>query len=123
MFKSTRTGFSVNLTNIFNSSIGISTTTFAETPVMSTYTLGFAVSKFTCTEQIVGAVVPIQYRVCSREAFAQKRSVGLNYSVQIMSALDIWTDVPYSSMGIGKIDQFATLDGGAMENWGLVTYR
>lgn len=99
-------------------------TTFAETPLMSTYLIAFVVSDFTCTE---GAEIEanIPYSVCSRSETYYTRNHAVELGPKIIWALEELTGVKYSVSGIGKMDQYAIPDfaAGAMENWGLVTYR
>ncbi|CAG9857860.1 unnamed protein product [Phyllotreta striolata] len=120
--------YPVGFTAISNTPISSNTTTgdresttFKETPVMSTYLLAFTVSKFSCLYS--GGTIP--FGVCSRSSLVTDRSFALEYGRTILEAFDTWTNYPYASTGIGKMDQLAIPDfsAGAMENWGMVTYR
>ncbi|XP_060526992.1 uncharacterized protein LOC132702417 [Cylas formicarius] len=101
-------------------------TTFRETPVMSTYSLALVISKFTCTNgsRIDGE---LEYRVCSREEASQDRALTLEHGTRIMESLENITGIKYggNASSITKIDHVAIpdFDSGAMENWGIVTYR
>lgn len=99
---------------------GLAVSVFEPTPVMSTYLLAFVVAPFVYMEN-----TEYNYRVFARsEAFET-----LNYSFVVgpplLESLETFTDIEYLSTGIGKLDQVAIPDfsAGAMENWGLVTYR
>lgn len=91
---------------------------------MSTYLIAFVVSDFTCSGD-----TPIQkgipHFVCSREEAAVTRELAEIRGPPLMWALENFTDVPYNASKLTKIHQFAIPDfaAGAMENWGLVTYR
>lgn len=100
-------------------------TTFAKTPITSTYLVAFIISEFTCTTGEPIEVDVIQQDVCSRPETAEIRALAVEKSPPIMRALEALTGVQYSFSGIGKMDQYAIPDfaAGAMENWGLVTYR
>lgn len=107
-----------------------STVNFAETPKMSTYLIAFTISEFTPsgdqdgqTEDKYEAGVP--HKVWSRPSTEATRSTAVQYGPKILKALNEFTGIPYKDHGLGKMDQVAIPDfsAGAMENWGLVTYR
>lgn len=94
---------------------------FGTTPKMSTYLLAFVAGELHCFEtKSKGGVV-----VRSWSSVAQPIS-HLEYSTrEAADVLDFFADyfgVPYP---LPKLDQVALpdFDAGAMENWGLVTYR
>uniref|UniRef100_A0A4Y0BM55 Aminopeptidase N n=1 Tax=Anopheles funestus TaxID=62324 RepID=A0A4Y0BM55_ANOFN len=93
------------------------TTTFERTPLMSTYLLAFVVSDF--QYRISGS-----QRVYVRPNAFQEATFALEAGVKILEALDNHLGIPYS-MYMPKLYQIAVPDfaAGAMENWGLVTYR
>ncbi|XP_066149607.1 aminopeptidase N-like [Euwallacea fornicatus] len=101
------------------------TTYFPLTNPMPTYLVAFIVSDFTCSggENIELNAVP--YRVCSSKETTAIREFALDTGTSIMRVLNNFTDYNYGSMGFPKMDQVAIPDfaAGAMENWGLVTYR
>ncbi|RZB40073.1 Peptidase M1 and/or CopC domain containing protein, partial [Asbolus verrucosus] len=100
---------------------GFVVTTFGQTPKMSTYLVAFIVSDFDCS--LDDSSVP--HQICSRVEAASTRKLALELGPQILTALEDYTGVPYADEQITKIDQVAIPDfsAGAMENWGLATYR
>ncbi|MCX7564643.1 M1 family aminopeptidase, partial [Xanthomonadaceae bacterium XH05] len=87
----------------------------------STYLLAFIVSDFTYIEQIDDN---LQIRIFARkEAIdAGQGQYALNVTGPIMKFFEEYYSVPYP---LPKSDQIALPDfnAGAMENWGLITYR
>lgn len=100
------------------------TTTFAASPRMSSYLVAFVVSKFTCSEGVPIADKVAHY-VCSTPDTQNDRFLANSYSAVIMQTLENFTGIPYNQSGLNKMHQVAVPDfsAGAMENWGLVTYR
>lgn len=102
----------------------MSTTTFEISPYMSTYLVAFVVSKFTCT---VGEPITnnITHSVCSNPDTHMDRQLANKNSAELMQSLENFTNILYNASGLTKMDQVAIPDfsAGAMENWGLVTYR
>lgn len=88
---------------------------------MSTYLIAFIVSKYTNlqSEELE------YYRVFFREEARDTANYTLHIAPPLLQKLEEFTNIPYISTGIGKLDQVAIPDfsAGAMENWGLVTYR
>ncbi|KAB1257137.1 Aminopeptidase N [Camelus dromedarius] len=97
-------------------------TEFETTPKMSTYLLAFIVSEFTCVEGKSANDVLI--RIWARpNATAEGHGIyALNKTGPI---LDFFAHHYATSYPLPKSDQIALPDfnAGAMENWGLVTYR
>ncbi|KXS19056.1 hypothetical protein M427DRAFT_67604 [Gonapodya prolifera JEL478] len=96
------------------------TYTFQESPRMSTYLVAFVTSEFEYIETLTPRGTKIR-------AYTQP-----NHTAQAQYALDVARDVlPYYEAMYGipfplpKMDMIAVPDfaAGAMENWGLVTYR
>lgn len=89
---------------------------------MSTYLVAFVISDFTCTAG--DSVGDAPYQVCSRDDEADNRAWAVEIGSKLLDSLSIFTGYNYSN-AISKMDQFAIPDfaSGAMENWGLVTYR
>uniref|UniRef100_A0A7G3AUC8 Aminopeptidase n=1 Tax=Lutzomyia longipalpis TaxID=7200 RepID=A0A7G3AUC8_LUTLO len=108
--------------NTITNTDGTFTTSFVETPPMSTYLVAFAVSDFD--------------KRCGRDrinrdhcAYARPNGIdlvpwSLDTAIKGVEALDDIYGVVYP---LPKLDQIAIPDvyfgSGAMENWGLVTYR
>ncbi|ETN61383.1 protease m1 zinc metalloprotease [Anopheles darlingi] len=95
----------------------MATTKFETTPLMSTYLIAFVVSDFLRRGDN-------QHRVFARPNAFQELPFALEASRLILQVLDDHLGVPYTNY-MEKIDQVALPDfaAGAMENWGLVTYR
>lgn len=94
------------------------TTTFEPTPVMSTYLLAFAVSEFAnITEH-----GQREFAVHSRQQAVSGMQYALETGVRALSTLETYVGRNYtlSKMDFIAIDDFLM---GAMENWGLVSYK
>nr|XP_040221257.2 aminopeptidase N-like [Anopheles coluzzii] len=93
------------------------TTFFEKTPAMSTYLLAFVVSDFLF--RVSGT-----QRVYVRPNAFNEATFALEAGVKILKVLDDHLGIPYDTY-MPKLDQIAIPDfaAGAMENWGLVTYR
>lgn len=95
---------------------------FEPTPIMSTYLLAMAVGKFHSIEKmsdegvLVRIIAPIGKQVGKRGQFA------LDVATKTLSFFGDYFGIPYP---LQKLDLLAVPDfaAGAMENWGLVTYR
>lgn len=90
---------------------------------MSTYLIAFVVSDFTCDEGVIDENLP--HYVCSREEAKSTREIANDAGPKLVKVLEDWTGITYSNSTITKMHQFAIPDfsAGAMENWGLLTYR
>ncbi|RZC41831.1 aminopeptidase N-like protein [Asbolus verrucosus] len=97
--------------------------TFQTTPKMSTYLLAFIISKFTCTEG--NPVDQIPTSVCSRKGTQNSADLAVSVAPKVLEVMEGYTDYKYGSSNITKLTQVAIPDfaAGAMENWGLVTFR
>nr|XP_020036768.1 aminopeptidase N isoform X2 [Castor canadensis] len=97
-------------------------TEFHTTPRMSTYLLAYIVSEFEKVESVSSSGVSI--RIWARpSAIAEGHGdYALNVTGPILSFFATHYDTPYP---LNKSDQIGLPDfnAGAMENWGLVTYR
>jgi aminopeptidase N len=96
---------------------------FKQTPLMSTYLVAFIVSEFKCT---AGATVDgIPTEVCSRPGTEDTTKIAQETAPQILAAMQAYTGLSYKDFNIGKLTQAAIPDfsAGAMENWGLTTFR
>ncbi|XP_066504679.1 alanyl (membrane) aminopeptidase b, tandem duplicate 1 isoform X2 [Hoplias malabaricus] len=96
-------------------------TRFEQTKRMSTYLLAFIVSEFTFIEEMTGDV---NIRIFARkEAIdAGQGQYALNKTGPILKFFEDYYKAKYP---LSKSDQVALPDfnAGAMENWGLITYR
>nr|CAD7397317.1 unnamed protein product [Timema poppensis] len=90
---------------------------YKTTPVMSTYLLAFLVSDFEKTENDAQDT-----SVWHRADAASQASYSIGVSRPLIDAMVAFTGVTFE---LEKMDQAAIPDfsAGAMENWGLVTYR
>lgn len=91
---------------------------------MSTYLLAFIVSKFDCTNN--SKADPLPTSVCSRAGTSSSIQVALDAGAKVLTVMEQYTGYAFQSTdGITKLTQVAIPDfaAGAMENWGLVTYR
>ncbi|XP_026057981.1 aminopeptidase N-like [Carassius auratus] len=99
----------------------VTRTTFEPTKVMSTYLLAFIVSDFISIEQNMN---DLQIRIFARQEAinAGQGDYALNVTGKIFKFFEDYYNVPYP---LPKSDQIALPDfnAGAMENWGLITYR
>ena len=95
-------------------------TTFETTPVMSTYLLAWAVGKLDYKEATTkdGVVV----RAYATPDNVDKTQFALDTAVKTLELYNEYFGTPYP---LAKCDMIALPDfsSGAMENWGLITYR
>lgn len=91
---------------------------------MSTYLIAFIVSDFTC-DQGDNLFGELPYTVCSRAEAASTRELAVAKGPPLLRAIEDFTQIKYNVSTIDKMEQYAIPDfaAGAMENWGLVTYR
>nr|XP_019574804.1 PREDICTED: aminopeptidase N [Rhinolophus sinicus]XP_019574806.1 PREDICTED: aminopeptidase N [Rhinolophus sinicus] len=99
-----------------------SITEFHTTPVMSTYLLAYIVSEFTYVEQKSPNNVLIRIWARPSATAAGHGMYALNKTGPILNFFAQHYNTPYP---LEKSDQIGLPDfnAGAMENWGLVTYR
>lgn len=86
---------------------------------MSTYIVAFVISKFAYVENWQN------YKVYARKDALDTAEYISLVSPYLIQHLEKITSIDYTSGGISKVDQIAIpdFDAGAMENWGLITYR
>ncbi|KAJ2304909.1 hypothetical protein IWW54_005250, partial [Coemansia sp. RSA 2705] len=104
---------------------GLKEVRFSTTPVMSTYLLAFVVGELDFIEARTsgkhnGRQIPC--RVYTTPGKSAQGRFALDVAVQV---LEYFADVFGIAYALPKLDQIAIGDfeAGAMENWGLVTYR
>ena len=104
-----------------NTEVSRKVVTFKTTPKMSTYLLAICIGKFQkITDKNQHGVLVSTYAALNQSA------ESLKFSNQIaMESLDFYDQLFGFSYPLPKLDQVAIpdFDAGAMENWGLVTYR
>ncbi|GAM25589.1 hypothetical protein SAMD00019534_087640, partial [Acytostelium subglobosum LB1] len=99
---------------------GTKTVHFADTPLMSTYLVAFIVGEL---EYIEGhSKEGVQVRVYKVKGNTESTEFALKVACDVLSFFTNFFGVPYP---LSKCDQIAIPDFamGAMENWGLITYR
>ncbi|KAJ2610496.1 hypothetical protein H4S08_003591 [Coemansia sp. RSA 1365] len=104
---------------------GLKEVSFNTTPIMSTYLLAFIVGEFDYVEDHTsgkhnGRQIPC--RVYTTPGKSENGRFALKVAVQVLEYFAEVFGIPYA---LPKLDQVAIGDfeAGAMENWGLVTYR
>lgn len=103
----------------------IKTVKYATTPRMSTYLLAFIVGPFEYIEDYTTGEFnghPIRTRVYTLPGFTNQGRHALNVATKTLEYYAQVFGVPYP---LPKLDLVAIpdFDAGAMENWGLVTFR
>ena len=96
-------------------------TKFPETTVpMSSYLLAFTVSEFKYIEHLY-AKEP-SFRLWARPGLEHLGHIANELGPKLVDYLEKYTGIKYA---LPKVDQIAIPDfsAGAMENWGLITYR
>ncbi|XP_011865488.1 PREDICTED: uncharacterized protein LOC105560735 [Vollenhovia emeryi] len=99
------------------------TTIFKKTPKMSTYLVAFVVSDFAALSNEKGTFSVLAKPTVDNSS----KSFAFEYGQKALEELNNFTNIDYygTEMQMDKLDQIAIPDfaAGAMENWGLVTYR
>ncbi|KAJ1893611.1 hypothetical protein LPJ81_005341, partial [Coemansia sp. IMI 209127] len=104
---------------------GLKDVSFNTTPIMSTYLLAFVVGELEYIEAETSGKHngrPIPCRVYTTPGKSEKGRFALDVTVKV---LEYYADVFGIAYPLPKLDQIAINDfeSGAMENWGLITYR
>ena len=96
------------------------TITYQETPTMSTYLLAFVIAELESIEAVDKNGVLI--RVWTTPGKKEQGRFALGVGLHALPYFAEWFDIPYvlPKMDMVSLPDFAS---GAMENWGLVTYR
>ncbi|MBI4463376.1 MAG: M1 family metallopeptidase [Acidobacteria bacterium] len=99
---------------------GWKTIVFEKTPRMSTYLLAVVVAELECLEAADRHGVPV--RVWTSPGKKEQGRFALEQACHTLAYFADWFGIPYA---FPKLDMVALPDfaAGAMENWGLVTYR
>ncbi|XP_053679539.1 membrane alanyl aminopeptidase-like [Anopheles nili] len=98
---------------------GRNLTTFAVTPIMSTYLVAFIMAPYDTNEREGLGIL-------ARPEARNQTQYSLDVGIKLLKALGDWIDYPYASvpemtrMYMAAVPDFSA---GAMENWGLLTYR
>ncbi|XP_017772729.1 PREDICTED: uncharacterized protein LOC108559870 [Nicrophorus vespilloides] len=95
-------------------------TTFKETVSMSTYIVAFVVSKFEAQP-----TNNKEMSIWARKEAKETMKFAAEDTPKLVKQLDEYTGIPYLSTKMEQLHQVAIPDfsAGAMENWGLLTYR
>ncbi|XP_063740156.1 puromycin-sensitive aminopeptidase isoform X2 [Eleginops maclovinus] len=93
---------------------------FATTPIMSTYLVAFVIGEYDFVEAQSSDGITV--RVYTPVGKAEQGKFALEVATKTLPFYNDYFNVPYP---LPKIDLIAIADfaAGAMENWGLVTYR
>ncbi|RKO85972.1 peptidase M1, membrane alanine aminopeptidase, partial [Blyttiomyces helicus] len=101
--------------------------TFATTPKMSTYLLAFAVGELDVIETVATPKFPADAKPVTVRVFTLKGQSDLGrFSLEVCArTLEFFSEFFDIAYPLPKMDLIAIPDfgAGAMENWGLVTYR
>lgn len=107
------------------SSANVKIVTFETTPIMSTYLLAWAAGDFDYVEAFTdrtynGKKIPV--RVYTTKGLSKQGELALHSATKIIDYFSTVFDIDYA---LPKADLLAVheFSHGAMENWGLVTYR
>uniref|UniRef100_A0A0K0FD22 Peptidase_M1 domain-containing protein n=1 Tax=Strongyloides venezuelensis TaxID=75913 RepID=A0A0K0FD22_STRVS len=94
--------------------------TFKETPPMSSYLLALVIGNFTYTEG--KSKTGVRVRVWSRPDIVSQTKYALEAGIKVLEFFEDYFDEPFP---LEKQDLIGLPDfaAGAMENWGLITYR
>lgn len=91
---------------------------------MSTYLIAYIVSDYDMFENYAGPILTTRtkHRILARDYYTDSVTLPLLWSEQTIDDLNEFLHTPYTFPKMDQIglSQFAA---GAMENWGLVTYR
>lgn len=101
---------------------GTKTTKFEPSPIMSSYLLAFIVSDLQSISN-VDTKLPSEtlHRIWVKPNSLGRAQYALENSVKALHALEEYTGFKYE---IAKVDSAGVPNkSGAMENWGMVTYR
>lgn len=94
---------------------------FKTTPKMSTYLVAYVVADF----DHLSNKNDQSFRVWARKNAINHGMYAVDVGLKELTALENYLGITFKSHGLTKMDSIALpqLSAGAMENWGLVTYR
>ncbi|KAF5289208.1 hypothetical protein FQR65_LT00095 [Abscondita terminalis] len=97
-------------------------TSFEETPIMSTYLVAFAVTKYVSLSNTKNKIKHVIWSSIETIPLGQ---YALSMSPKLMEVLENFLGVPYSISNLSTVNHMSIPDfsAGAMENWGFITYR
>nr|CAD7438190.1 unnamed protein product [Timema bartmani] len=95
---------------------------FEESEKMSTYLVAYIVCDFEYKSAMTEGEHPVEYRIWARPDAVNQTDYALEVGPKILQYYEKYFDYDYP---LPKMDMIALPDfnSGAMENWGLVTYR
>lgn len=98
----------------------LTTVRFNPSPIMSTYLVAWVIGELDAVEATNSEGVLV--RVWAPRGSAEQGKFGLDVACRTLAFFNGYFDIPYP---LPKMDMVAVPDfsAGAMENWGLVTYR
>ncbi|KAG0210662.1 hypothetical protein BGX28_009089 [Mortierella sp. GBA30] len=99
------------------------TVNFEKTPIMSTYLVAWAVGEFEYIETTTTKLEkPVVCRVYTLPGLKEQGRFALEITPKV---LEYFSEIFGTAYPLPKLDHLAVpdFDAGAMENWGLVTYR
>ncbi|KAJ4959351.1 hypothetical protein NE237_026462 [Protea cynaroides] len=98
----------------------LKTVSFDETPIMSTYLVAFVVGSFDYIEDITSDGIKV--RAYCPVGKSDEGKLALDIAVRVLDLFKKYFSMPYT---LPKLDMVAIPDfsGGAMENYGLITFR
>lgn len=97
---------------------------FAKTPKMSTYLVAFVISDFSSLS-IVDNENKMTTSIWTPAEARDTAQYSNIITPKLLRSLEDFTNINYTESGMNKVDLVAIPDfaAGAMENWGLLTYR
>lgn len=99
---------------------GLITYTYNESPIMSSYLLAFCVGEYDYLEGKTKSGILV--RVYTSKGESKQGTFAIECAVKSLEFYEEYFNIPYP---LPKCDMIAVPDfaAGAMENWGLITYR